>query len=402
MPSFYYIAEGEMFRFADGKAQPVRSEVRDSFTDSVRRKAAQDEWRYQGDGAAFIGTYRPDMNAEARMRAVNARVTCVGEHQGRLLYAMDMGQSGGLYVKAPDADRDGILLCEAHTRYGAFDTLGDYMTYTAAAFGESHIGILNIANKHSQICTEGHVIESSPVFDRADPHRILFCSSGLPVEDAPEDGTPTPPPSYADMVQDMYDASSYEARKGPSALCVLNLENREVTELLSDPRYDYLRPATAADGTLYYIRRPYEAERMSTLGCLADALLFPVRLLGALFGFLNVFSAKYAGKTLSRSDVKHRDERQMRIDGNLVNAERALRENRRDEHPGIIPRTWQLIRRSPDGTEITVKRGVCAFALCEDGTLLVSNGSAVLHMTKDGREDCLLRTEGVTFLKTSE
>ena len=146
MRSFYYIAEGEMFRFTDGKAQPIRSEVRDSFADSVRRKAEQNEWRYQGDGAAFIGTYRADMSAEARMRAVAARITCVGEHGDRLLYAMDMGHSGGLYVKTKDADRDGILLCEAHTRYGAFDTFGDYMTYTATAFGESHIGILNIAN----------------------------------------------------------------------------------------------------------------------------------------------------------------------------------------------------------------------------------------------------------------
>ena len=129
--------------------------------------------------------------------------------------------------------------------------------------------------------------------------------------------------------------------------------------------------------------------------------MMPVRLFQALFGFLNVFSAKYSGKTLSRSDVKNRDEGQLFIDGNLINAERELKANakRGDKNPGIIPRSWELRRLSPNGEDTLVRAGVAAFRVDEaTGDIIFSNGSAILRLDKDGKEEKIIKADKVTFI----
>ena len=126
-----------------------------------------------------------------------------------------------------------------------------------------------------------------------------------------------------------------------------------------------------------------------------------VRLVGAFLGFLNVFSAKYSGKTLSRSDVKSRDEKQLFIDGNLINAERELKKNakRGEKHPGIIPRSWELRRLSANGEDTLVRAGVTAFRVDDaTGDILFSNGSAIIKRDKDGKEEKILSADGVTFI----
>ena len=178
----------------------------------------------------------------------------------------------------------------------------------------------------------------------------------------------------------------------------------QMEELLANDKYDYTHPQSMPDGSLYYIRRPYRTgqKRSSPFGCLLDILLLPFRLLGALFGFLNVFSAKYSGKTLSGGrDVKNRDEQQMFIDGNLIQAEKELQANRKrgEANPGIIPHTWELRRRDANGNDTLIRAGVAAFrADRTSGELLFSNGSAILRRTPDGKESKVLDAQGVSFI----
>ena len=56
-----------------------------------------------------------------------------------------------------------------------------------------------------------------------------------------------------------------------------------------------------ADGTLYFIRRPYETlgpKPPSPLAVLKDIVLFPFRLARAVFHFLEFFSMMFTGKPL--------------------------------------------------------------------------------------------------------
>ena len=145
-----------------------------------------------------------------------------------------------------------------------------------------------------------------------------------------------------------------------------------------------------------------QTNNKSSAGCLVDLFLFPFRMIRALFGFFNFFSVKYSGKTLSHTgNVKRRDEAQMFIDGNMIQAEKELKENqsRGDKNPGIIPRTWELHRRAANGEDTLIRRGVVAYRVLNNGDILISNGSGVLCHHTDGSEEKISNAQRVTYLK---
>ncbi len=70
-------------------------------------------------------------------------------------------------------------------------------------------------------------------------------------------------------------------------------ENFHATDL------DLHTETNQVDGHLYYIRRPYEVSHFSPRTALLDLVLFPFRLLRAVFHFLNFFSLVYSRKPLT-------------------------------------------------------------------------------------------------------
>ncbi len=132
-------------------------------------------------------------------------------------------------------------------------------------------------------------------------------------------------------------------------------------------------------------------------------LLAPVRLLQAFGGFLNLFSLRYGGKPLSSggdapAQAKQKSERDLVIEGNLIQAERNMRENQRrgEKNPGIVPGDWQLVRLLDDGTLETVKRGVLDYAPLPSGGIVYTNGKFVIACDREGKETVLLKDELVT------
>jgi hypothetical protein len=138
------------------------------------------------------------------------------------------------------------------------------------------------------------------------------------------------------------------------------------------------------------------------MGCLGDILLFPFRMIGAIFGFFNFFSIKYSGTPLSkRGSVKSKDEEKLFIDGNLISADAEYKKNKEngDKIPGIIPRSWELRRLYPDGRDVLVKRGVVAYRVDDDTeNIFYSNGSAVVMIDPDGKEEKVSDAKRVTFI----
>lgn len=398
--SFYYIQDGKMYRFNGENSKEISSWVLDSYISKVRSRAEQNEWKYNGQGAAFTGSAMPHASASEAVSSIFSRVNCVGEYKGNLLYSIDIDSTNGIYRKSAESESEGIVLCSSSTAYRSFDIKGDRLVASAAFAGESHIGVLDLTTGRFDTYTEGHVRDSSPVWSATDSNKIYFCSAGLPENEKTAPDEKNAPRGISQMVDEMYSSSSVTL--GPSAICLLDISEGRLDELLSDNGYNFTSPFSAPDGSLYYIRRPYKYNSGgSSFGCLADILMLPVRLFQALFGFLNVFSAKYSGKTLSRSDVKQKSDDQLMIDGNLINAERELKENARrgDKNPGIIPRSWELRRLDKDGNDTLIRSGVAAYKLCTDGSILVSNGSHILRVDENGREEKLLAADKVTFIK---
>lgn len=399
---FICIADGKLYICRDGKPEEMRSGVLEAYLHQVRDSAQRNEWKTSGEGAKFREAYVPGADAESRVAAVSSRIHCAAADGDALLYSLSIDRTTGIYRRTEDSPSEGIVISSGDYAYREFDVYRGRMAVSASFAGESHIGVMPMGTTDCVIYTEGHCWDSRPVWSRTHPSRIYYCSAGLPENTQQEESSR--PPDMSQMVTQMFTAAA-PVSKGPGAVMLLDTEAGTLDEVLADDRYDFLQPQSMPDGSLYYIRRPYRSEPgTNPLGCLGDLLLLPVRLLGALFGFLNVFTAKYSGKTLSRSTgTKHRDEGKMRIDGNLIDAEAELRANRSrgEENPGIIPHSWELRCLRPNGEDVLIHRGVLSYCADEEtGAILLSNGSAVLALTPDGKEEKLLDFPRISFLRS--
>jgi len=401
--TLYYIADGKMFVHSDNREVEIPSGVLRSYINKMRDSARRNEWKNSGEGAKFTGTFAPDVDVESRIASVHASVRSLGTDSGNLIYSLNIDGTAGIYRKYRlDNHDEGIVVSSGESVYTDFDILGNRMAVSASFAGESHIGVLDISTGECKFYTDGHSWDCEPVWSATESDVIYFCSSGLLVNNSEKPETAAPA-SLPQLMMRLY-ADTGSSVKGPSSVCRLNIDAGTMDELLSDDSFDFVRPGSAPDGSVYYIRKPYRQtdSKSHSLGCLLDLLLFPFRLISSFFGFLNFFSMKYSGKTLSKSgNVKQKDEGKLFIDGNLIEAEKELKANRSrgEKYPGIIPHSWELRRRKPDGTDELVRRGVIAYKIDnETGDIIYSNGSAVLCLSKDGSVTKLYDAAHVSFI----
>jgi hypothetical protein len=73
------------------------------------------------------------------------------------------------------------------------------------------------------------------------------------------------------------------------------------------------------------------------------------------------------------------DLKQMLVWGNLIDADRAARENGLGDTdaPNLVPASWQLVRRSSEGATDVLASSVLSFDIARYGAIIYSNGSAI-------------------------
>ena len=158
--------------------------------------------------------------------------------------------------------------------------------------------------------------------------------------------------------------------------------------MLEDPRYDFLSPRVAADGALFYIRRPYEPPQYNAGNVVLDTIFFPFRLLRAVFHYLNFFFLMYSRKPLTGAGgtPMQADMKNIMLQGKRIDAERALRrEASIGGIPSLVPSSWQLVRRLRSGGETVVASNVSSFDITPNGTIVYSNGRGMFALDAQGR-----------------
>jgi hypothetical protein len=153
-----------------------------------------------------------------------------------------------------------------------------------------------------------------------------------------------------------------------------------VSPILDDARFDYLRPRVDATGNLYFIRRPYELPKYETKNIVLDTLLFPFRLVRALFHYLNFFSLMYSRKPLTSASGPERqaDIKEIMMQGKRIDAQKAIREFGLVRGvPSLVPASWELVKRDEAGHETILARNVASYDLSSDGTVVHSNGFGI-------------------------
>jgi len=232
--------------------------------------------------------------------------------------------------------------------------------------GNANIGVMVKGEPGVGEVTEGDSIDTAPRWVPGESRRIVYQSAGVG-----------------------RNREGHFLALGPFSIHRVDIDSVEMETLAEDERMDFLAPQMLADGTLYYIRRPYR-EPAKLWRSLKDTILLPFRLLFAFMQFLNFFSMRYSGKKLTtppgtpRRDV---DLRQMMIWGNVIQAEQATE----DEDADLVPSSWQLMRRGSEGREEVLAKGVLAYDVAANGKVLYSNGNAIFLRRPDGSREQVLK-----------
>ncbi len=357
-----YTTGDAIFLAENGKTSELPSYRAMQYRQTVQQLHDNKAWKTTGKGAMFMGV------AAEEETDVKVSFGGVARYHDEFLYSVILDASGGLYRRdfSEKPNPEGHVCSGNDMRFGAIAVHGeDVAACVQYPDGRSHIGLLHLPQSYCTEITDGDSVESAPSWSK-DGRLLYFSTCGI-------------------------GRGAQRLRFSPQSIAEYNVNTQQMKILLEDPKTDYISPKHDNDGNLWYIRQPYDPGEESNGNILLDTLLFPVRMIKALGGFLNMFSMRYGGESLrSGGNVKskHKSEKDLFIEGNLIHAEKNLRENTHagEQYPGILPKTRVLVRRTDDGKEEVMAKGVLDYCLCQDG-FVYSNGSHILHRRQDGRTE---------------
>ncbi|MBQ3841400.1 MAG: hypothetical protein II820_01780 [Ruminiclostridium sp.] len=371
----FCISEGSIYRVDTGKPQQLTcGRIRD-YLHAVNEMKKRDEWKTTGSGAQFMQVQEKEYETEGEF------LRSLSSDGSRLIYGTFIDGVGGLYFKDPETDDETYIFANQTVDPGRVSCRNGKYCFDAGEGGfERHIGWLNTANGGTDQLTEGFTSESCPFISRHDPDTVYYTAMG-----------------YA---QDSYGRVT---EKSPCSVSAYSAKDGSLTDILSDPAFDYIKPSDDAQGNIYCIRRKYEPTRRKT-NAGRDILLFPFRIIKALFGFLSMFSMAFGGEPLrtgGRNPAKSRtaNERELFVEGNLIKAKHIADSDNSDE--GMIPSEWELIRHSTDGTDTVLARGVMDYALLDSGVIIYSDGRFVRRLS-GGSSEKICRIDLANFISITE
>lgn len=378
MAEMILFSNGErMGMIREGKVSPLPSQRYQRYREAMQEIRRQHQWKNSGTGALFMG----NLSGLAEDQEPAVRIGGMALLDGLLYYTAFLGGVGGLYTKDPlnpDAP-EGVIVHRQGMNTAGLCWNGASFATTLLEGQEQHLGFFTLPRGELTVVTQGETEESGPSWSR-DCQQVWFSSAGWGRE-----------------------APGGEPVLGPRAICRLDANTMELTEVYAQPGRDCISPQEGEDGSLWFLRRPRREEQEGNT--LADIAAAPGKVVRAMGGWLDLFTRRYAGESLRSGGgkAKQKPERDLIIEGNLINAQRALEENQSqgEAYPGIIPRSWELVRLAPGGENPeVVQKGVLAYALAPGGYVF-SNGRHILRATGTGKPE-LLAEEGMVTMLTVE
>lgn len=362
---FAFLSNGNIFvREHGGEVRQLHSDYVQEALDRRERSRERHAWKKGTSFGISAGGGMRDLQPTERPIVATA-ATYNGA--GDLLYFLEDASIGGLFRREAESGKELRLLSRQNLRLSDLTVAPDGARMAASSLhddGTANIVLLAPDGSNLRHVTGGDTIDRAPAWIPGNPDRLLFQSTGLARNE-----------------------QGLVAAHGHCTILKLDMTSGSVTPIVDDPRFDYLRPRVDPAGNLLYIRRPYEAPRYSTGNLLTDALLFPFRLLRAVFHYLNFFSLMYSRKPLTSASgpAVQADMKNILLQGRRVDAEKALNSASHVQGvPSLVPDSWQLVRRSPTGDETRVATNVASYDLGSDGTIFFSNGQGVFVVEADG------------------
>jgi len=366
LDTIVYLAQGKIrLKRGEAPARTVDSVYGNSIREKAIRSAQRHSWKGQGDGSPFAAAAWGNKGMQTGEVPIHITSLCASKEPGNLLYSLESESLCALVeVRELGADEQ-RLWNDNNTKLrhvSVSKTTGDMVFSVLHQNGTANIGVKRAGRGGFMELTEGDSFDTAPRW-KGDERFIIYQSAGVG-----------------------RNREGHFLMFGPFSIQELDTEAGEITTLVEAPGTDCLAPHSAADGNLYYIQRPYTGQDLPGFwSSIKNLLLFPFRLAHAIYNFLNFFSAIFSGKKLaSNTQARSRemDMKQMMIWGNLVRSQRP--EQVEDESADLVPKSWQLMQRSPNGQTKSLASGVLAYDVGPDGDVVYTNGNAVFHLRPDG------------------
>ncbi len=377
--NFAYLSGGKLYlKFGRANVRAIASEFGQAAQQRVIQAQRRNGWKQKNAMANFLPA---GMSGDVSSAETNVQIAVQGvcpTSADRLLYTLEAGEIGGIFTLeqlAASADRsqqpkEKRLFHSADFKVDRVDYHPIHKLIACAVVrkdGIANIAMMPVDAVHLQEVTEGDSIDLAPKWIPGKRKAVVFQSAGIG-----------------------RDRSGYIIEHKHSTIEQLDFDKQAVITLASDPNYDLLSPQMSAGGILYYIRRPYRPlqQRVRLTHTLKELLLVPVRLLAAMFGWLNFFTRRYTGKALIASPPPQRTtDRHMFLLGRWIDVAAEVERNRRfgdADSPSLVPRSWELIEQRPHQEPKVIAQGVLAFDVSLDGKLIYSNGTAVYGVRQGG------------------
>lgn len=364
-----YTSENKIFGYDEKEKSltEIPCERVSKYRETVRNIQQRKEWKTTGSGANFMGMTADMMDPDA----LPVRITGLSVYGDELVYGVNLEAVGSIYHRSfdPADTAEGLVRSSNDFLFGSFDIKDDKLAVCMGSSSFQHVAVMDINGRYDEY-TDGDTIEENPCW-AAKKNGIYFSTAG-----------------YARNQNGVISAVS------PRAIAYLDLDRKSMTEIVSDDSYDYRHPREDKSGNLYYIRQPYGGEKQQGGITFKDIIMFPYRIIKGIFGFLNYFTTIFGGESLKSGGVsngtksRQRSEKDLIIEGNVINAEKLdkINEAKVDEHGGIMPASRVLIKRTADGSEEIIKKGVLEYTLDGGGNVIISNGRHLLRIDRDGNE----------------
>ncbi len=375
-----YLSQGKLFvKDDDAAPRQIESHFGKEVVERALRAHQKNEWKTKKKDSPFSGSMLWGVNeTDPRATRVHATGMSRGNQDGSMYFMLEMETTGGLFLYNYQKNTERRLFHKESFRSGDLDWHPEHNLIVGAQYfpnGTANLIMMNAEGRELRQITEGDSVDEAPSWIPDKTRQIVFQSAGV-----------------------ARNKKGYAVGTGPFAIEKIDLEKKSLTTIQEDPNYDFLLPHFTSTGALYYIRRPYEmpgATKYSPLQFLTDFLLFPFRLLRAIFHYLNFFSVVYSQKPLTTASgpkIAGEDEQTLRLRGRIIDAKKTLREaGNKEEAPSLVPKTWELVQRSPNGAERVVAKGVVAFDIGADRRIIYTNGNAVYQIDESGKSQCVFK-----------
>ena len=376
MSDIFYLSQGKIYAFRDGRPVYFPSEAVDKYRRNIMEIYKRKEWKASGTGAMFMGMQARNIE-ETDIKAQVEALFLADEET--LIYGASLEDSCGIYIKDPREPNspDRFIVRRTDTKLYYMDYQpADKLLVVSVSDGtvERHLALCHSEKGDFHMITEGESTDIMPAFSLHNPQLVYFSSAGI----------------YFDPRRHIFHSNTFAINR-------LDLLSGDISEVISDVVFDFIRPREAASGKLYCIRRPKAAKTGGAFSLL-DIILMPFRLLKAIYAWLNFFSQRYTGESLTRrsgginpAKQQQKTDEEIFIEGNLINVGKTLKQNTQqgDKFPGIAPKTWELVRFTENGSLETVKKGVLDYTFDDRGDIVYSNGKFIIRILADGEEEKL-------------